>query len=376
MKTLLLGLLFLPFWGFAQSVRITPEDLQRKESFLILQDGSVVRGRIIRQDSTMITVQKRNGESTFIEADQLVRITETRPNAPAAVGQQRVSPYEVYVFRDGTQVEGKFVRRDSTMITVRKRDGRLTYFEPELLLRVDSAQVEAVTSDSGRTFPNRFAAWLLTDQSAFNPEKGRGYYRNVWLAYNEAGYGITSWWSVSGSVVVIPDLDIQDVYINGFVTRLSTKLSIPISKQFRVGVRATYQPAKQYDYYRVNQTWTFQALASIGDSQQNVTIGYVQTRYGNPSGQSRSFVTLGLAQRLTRNLTFVSENAIYPDRRFNNPLYTLSVALRLNRQRHAFDLGVYSFIFQELYNDQWQLRTRNRFVPLPYVGYNLIIGKP
>ncbi|CCH51798.1 hypothetical protein BN8_00744 [Fibrisoma limi BUZ 3] len=376
MKTLLLGLLFLPFLGFAQSVQITQEDLQRTESFLLLQDGSVVRGRIIRQDSTLITVQKRNGESTFIEADQLVRITATRLNEPAVVDLQRPSPYTVFVFKDGTQVEGKFVRRDSTMITVRKRDGRLTYFEPELLLRVDSAQAVAAAPDSGRTFPNRFAAWLLTDQSAFNPEKGRGYYRNVWLAYNEVGYGITSWWSVSGNIVAIPGLDIRDVYIDGLETRLSTKISIPVSKQFRFGLRATYQPTKRYDYYRVDEQWTFHALASIGDSQQNVTIGYGQTRYRNTNGQSRSFVTLGLAQRLTHNLTLVSENAIYPDRRFSDPLYTLSAALRLNRQRHAFDLGVYSFIFQEFYNQQGQIRTRHRFVPLPYIGYNLIIGRP
>ena len=129
-KTVLLVLL-CPTLLWAQTWHITPEDTQRRHSYLLMRDGSIVRGQILRQDSTVITVQKRNGDKTFVEADQLVHISAVAPTAsnPAATDYPPAA-YPVFVLKDGSRVEGKFVRRDSTMITVRKRNGQLTYSLP------------------------------------------------------------------------------------------------------------------------------------------------------------------------------------------------------------------------------------------------------
>ncbi|RYF46167.1 MAG: hypothetical protein EOO39_50140, partial [Cytophagaceae bacterium] len=182
MKTVLLALLLSPTILLAQRINVTPQDTERKHSYLIMRDGTTLRGHIVRQDSSIISVRKSNGDMSYVEADQVVSVSASRPTerpTPPASGEL---PYTVFVLKDGTNLRGKFVRRDSTMITVRKQNGQLTYFEPELLVRVDSVQTQAepvpLSEVAERAFPNRFSPWLLTGQTAYNAEKGRLYYRN------------------------------------------------------------------------------------------------------------------------------------------------------------------------------------------------------
>lgn len=388
-KTVLF-LLLCPALLWAQAVRITPEDLLRKQSYLLLRDGSVVRGRILRQDSSLITVRQRGKVMTFVEADQLVRILPGPPGEPAPVA---TSPVTVYVLKDGSQVEGRFLRRDSTMITVRKRDGRLTYFEPELLVRTDSAQLDFAV-DTSRTFANRFSPWLLTGATAYTPDKGRFYYRNTWLLVNEFDYGITRYWSVGASFITpIPYVIYADAYY-GWTrypttsSRLFTRVSIPLGPGFRMGLNATYRVNQQYTYVGARGTLTLQALATVGSRERNVTLGYglavPKGRYtfyyapAPPTPQSikipnQMFLSLGIQQRVSRNLTFISDNRINVGSRYTfyaNEQLTASAALRLNRQRHAFDLGVLSAVYEELY-----LGDGKRVRVIPYVGYNLLINR-
>ena len=411
-KTVLFLLLLSPFIGWAQPYQIGSGDLQRKQSYLIMRDGSVVRGQILRQDSTLITVQKRNRELTFVETDQLVRIMAARPDEGVSVqngGLNRANPPHrrtgrVFVLKDGSQVEGQFVRRDSTMITVRKPNGQLTYFEPELLVRMDSVQAGSA-SGGDRTFPNRFAPWLLTGLTAHNPDKGRFYYRNTWLLLNELQYGITRFWSVgAGFVTPIPYVVYTDSFRgdSGYMltnSRLFTKLSAPIGSRFRLGVDASYRGNQQLDFFSLRDVWTFQALASVGSSQRNVTVGYGLTipsrrtysyySYSMSSsfppqpgsGQrfsytipNYSFLTLGVVQKLSPGLTFISDNTMRLSRSYTfyrNSKASVSAALRIDRRRHAFDLGVYSLIYER--PTFWENDRRIRF--FPYVGYNLLIGR-
>jgi hypothetical protein len=405
MKTVLLFLLLCPFVLRAQIFKVSPEDIQRKHSYLLMRDGSVVRGQILRQDSTVISIRKGNGDMTFVEADQVLQISPNRPDDDVRTESYGVNPilYTVFVFKDGTQVEGDYIRRDNTMITVKKRNGQLTYFEPELLARVDTIRAggtsaDGIAADDG-LFSNRFSSWLLTGQTAFAPEKGRFYYRNTLGLRNEFNYGITRNWSVGASFLLpVPYLVLSDFYaFNGFLStnsQLSTKFSVPLGNQFRFALAVDYQD-KLYPYINSNSrgALTYQALAAIGSSQRNVTLGFGLTDRGKrryyqylPPYSSatpmdvpipnQSFLTLGIMQKVLPGLTIISDNRInlgqnqayYLD---NLERASLSFALRFDRRRHAFDLGVYSLVYRD--TDKWdghQVRI------LGYLGYNLIIGKP
>ena len=80
-------------------------------------------------------------------------------------------------------------------------------------------------------------------------------------------------------------------------------------------------------------------------------------------------------QKVGPGLTLISDNRINPGP-YNSFYYdsservSLSFAFRIDRRRHAFDLGLYSLVYRDnasFYN------SRVRF--LPYLGYNLLIGR-
>jgi hypothetical protein len=357
-----------------------------------------MRGRVIRQDSTIITVRKNNGDMSFVEADQVIGISADRPGA--AVVRQIESPVStVFVLKDGTRLDGSFVRRDSTMITVRKANNQLTYFEPELLVRVDTLRDGATGpfAEDDRTYANQFSPWLLTGQTAFTPEKGQFYYRNTLLVLNEFSYGITRNWSVGASFLTPGTyLYLTDFYaVNDFLptySQLFTKLSFPVGNRFRFGLNVTYLDKNTFANKR--GTLTYQALATIGTSQRNVTLGaglinrgnlryyYTIPVYPSPSPSyfdinipDQAFLTLGIMQKVSSLVSLISDTQI--NFGTNNYYYndhseyaSLSIALRLHRSQHAFDLGLYGLLYTHNNNYDGQ-----RFRFLPYVGYNVRFGK-
>ena len=405
MKTVLFLLLLCPLLSWAQTTKITPADLQRKHSFLLMRDGSVLRGQILRQDSTIISVRRRGGEMSFVEADQVVRITAANPEQYTstvpladAVLSQPTGLDRVFVLKDGTQVEGRFVRRDSTMITVRKRNGQLTYFEPELLVRTDSVGMAAYSDEAG-IFPNRFSPWVLAGLTAYNPEGGRFYYRNTWLLFNELQYGITRFWSVGAKFVTpLPYLVLNDGYYGAgqylnSIAQFNTKFSAALSPDFHLALNAAFQ-AGGNQFSEMGGRWLLQTLATVGSSQQNVTFGYgivvpklkyytYQPPYSSTLPRTisikipnHSFLSLGIMQKIGRNLTFLSDNSInlgpqYYTDNTTGARATLSAALRIDRQRHAFDLGMYTLIYEKPF--LWNGDRSTRF--FPYIGYNLLIGR-
>ena len=400
MKTVLLTLfLVCPLLSRAQLFTISPADTERKTSYLVMRDSTVLRGRVLRQDSLIIAVQVRGGDMSFVEADQVVRIMAQRPE-DTIDGTPRVGTTQtVFVMRDGARVPGRFVKRDSTMITVRKPNGQLTFFEPELLSRVDT--IYGGPNGNG-IIANRFSPWLLTGLTAFTPEKGQFYYRNTWLLLNEFDYGITRFWSVGGRFAApfpFPGVDNDNAYATRYradESRLFTKLSVAITPGIRLGVNGSYQRSQRGEYIVNNYgAWTVQGLLSLGNSQRNVTLGYALTMPGRrnvalygyyfpqmyplPSvptyripNQER--FTFGIMQKIGRNLTLLSDNTLTLGSTYNLILdqrATVSFALRLDRPRHAFDLGLYSLISdaeRKIYGDP-SVRL------YPYLGYNLLIGK-
>lgn len=383
MKTVLLALLLSPTILLAQLIKITPQDTERKHSYLIMRDGTTMRGQVVRQDSSIITVRKSNGDMSYVEADQVVSIAANRPAERSAPVDSGELPYTVFVLKDGTNLRGKFVKRDSTMITVRKSNGQLTYFEPELLVRVDSVKTQAepvpLSVAVGRSFPNRFSPWLLTGQTAYNAEKGRLYYRNTFLLLNELQYGISRNLSVGVNVnpffgMINAENGARETTL-GATIRISSKLTFPIGEQFRFGINAIYQPSQRGYYFRINQQLVFQGLMSFGNNQRNATLGYGMRLYpSNSLANKTAYVVAGVMHKVSRNLTFLSDNTFYMTAYQGGTNAELSVALRLNRSRHAFDIGALSVVqsYYSYLTSYYQPRTKTYVYP--YIAYNLIIG--
>ncbi|GAB3988848.1 hypothetical protein GCM10028807_12400 [Spirosoma daeguense] len=365
----------------------------------MLRDGSVVRGKIIRQDSSVITVQVRKGIFSYVEADQVVQIGSGKSDfTQNKLADNQASSTTVFVLRDSTHLPGKFVRRDKTMITVRKQNGQLTYFEPELLVRVDTVRTTgkggvATGGTSGKpAYANQFSPFLLSNPTAFNIEKGRLVYRNTLVILNELDYGITKNWSVGASLnPLFGSLEYsnsarESIFVANY--RFSTKLTFPIGEQFRFGVNAIYQPQQKGNLFRIAEVLIAQGIMSFGSSQRNVTLGYGMRLFPRNFTYKQPFISTGVMHKISRNLTFVSDNIFYLNPYATGSGAELSVALRFDRFRHAFDIGAFSAI-QSRYQYSYGSTTSPTGTTViiysptsvtqayfyPYLGYKLLIGK-
>lgn len=365
---LILVLVLTAFMASAQSVpSAIPAPGSQKNYTLLLKDGSVVSGRIVRRDSSNIVVRQRNGRLTYVDLELFDRVIDTPTANPllpvAAVADAPVEDTNevgnyLILFKDGSQVRGRIVRRDSTTLVIRKRNGEMTYADPALL--------ETVVDPRRTTVENAFAPFMTLNQTAYTVDPGHLYYRNVWGIYNEFNYGISRNWSIGASVLPLAWF-LSDAW---FVQSVSfqTKVSVPIGPLFRLGVSAAYQPSRTYEFYKLDDAWNLQAVASVGDAQRSVTIGYGRSSGGNNKRNRQPYFTLSALLKLTPGLSFITDNTLYTNQYqyFSGTASLFSAALRIDRPRHAFDLGVLGQTYAG--------GSRNpQFIP--YLAYNLRIGR-
>ncbi len=374
MKTVLLFVFLLSSWVASAQINpttIPPADGQ-KTYMLLLKDGSVVSGRIVRRDSSNLVVRQRNGRLTYVDLELFDRVITTPLPDSQPINTITAAPLtdtngtenNLILFKDGSRVRGRIVRRDSTMLVIRKRGGELTYADPALL--------ETVINPRLLTVNNPFAPFMTLNQTAYTVEPGRLYYRNVWLVYNEFNLGLTRNWSIGASVVPINWLITDSWYAQRSVG-LSSKLSFPLGDLARIGASVEYQPSGTYEFFKVNALWNIRALASLGDSQRNVTIGYGRASSGNNKLYRQPYFTVSALLKLTPQLSFITDNTLYTNqnRYISDVASVFSAAFRFDRPRHAFDLG----ILGQTYNVSFFQGNGRNPQFFPYLAYNLRIGQ-
>jgi hypothetical protein len=84
MKQLLFAtflLLSLPTLAQIRNLSSAPFDTANRKQpyYILLRDGSFIQGRILRQDSTMFTIRLRTGQLSYVEKNLFDRISDQRP---------------------------------------------------------------------------------------------------------------------------------------------------------------------------------------------------------------------------------------------------------------------------------------------------------
>ena len=289
--------------------------------------------------------------------------------------------------KDGGQYVGRIVGRDSIKVVVRRKGGGLSYLAPSDITRIEPYQgrtrtreykqpavVEQPTEQpvATKTGDNNQFPWLLGNQTALPLKAGQLTYRNIWVLYNEVSYGLLGFITLRASVT--PSFSGQTFYNSTLYTRPSVggKLSIPLGN-VHIGGDLSYRWTERsrfyfYDRGNFNQRErTLSGLITFGSTKSNLTLGYTNQKIENrPS--DRNSVDIGFVAPIGRRLSLISDNRIligknsYDYDRFSQ----ISGVLRLNRARHAFDLGVLIAIRDE---------DKLRFYPLPYVAYTMRLSR-
>jgi hypothetical protein len=323
------------------------------------------------------------------------------PNTPP-VDTVRNRNYSLYL-NDGTALFGRIIRKDSSNYTVRLKTGLITYVPLDLLkslgagrpkqqqMVVLATSPKSVVADTNTTpkngYVNRFGPYLLLNQTAYNPEAGRMYFRNQYGIVNQLDYGITKFWSAGATVAPFKWFLKDEGVLQNIV--LNTKLTFPINAWLQLGANTAYRPAYtnkvlSFDY-RVAAQWQLEALASFGNSQQNITVAYGwKLSKANNGNQAPTYLRIGAVVKLTPKLSFVSDNVLGGRKQFNvSGDSQFSGAFRFDRQRHSFDVGVLGVITSQYsgyycpycsYFPNNYFYNQRKIIPIPYVGYNLLIN--
>ncbi|RYF77722.1 MAG: hypothetical protein EOO39_03230 [Cytophagaceae bacterium] len=348
MKTVLLLVILLLAGAPSVTGQSAPVDTTNgKPYYILLKDGSHIQGRIIKRDSTMYTVRMKNGQLTYVEtalfgqistvaptmtdtAAYFTQPTYARPTA-SQPRQETVSPsqYEI-TLTDGTTLNAIVLSQDSSRVVVKTEALGTVYIPARRVVRMERIRAaNEPASQQRRTStgnPNLFPQYLNFLPSAYQAERGRVYFRNSSVYISQFDVGITDNWSVGATFFT---------FIPSLFGSLTTKVSVPVGPRIRLGVQAQLLYGSLFD--RTASTGLFQGIVSIGESQNNVTIGFGSGTNRYSVGQIGS---VSIVRKLRPSLTFISENILlFGGSGSGYSVGKLSAGLRFDRARHSFDLS-------------------------------------
>lgn len=366
MKSVLFCLLLsIPIVAFSQKTSITPSDSSRTTFTIYLKDGGQYIGRIVQRDAIKVVVRRQGGGLSYLAPSDITRIEPYQVNVRTRGREQ----YTV-TMTDGTIYTGEIRERDSIRVVLRRRGGE------SILSSKEIARIEPVSDVETNGIPKVLAAsgenqfpWLLYNQTAIPLKAGQLTYRNIWVLYNELSYGLFGFITLRASIT--PSFSGQTFYNSTLYTRPSVggKLSIPLGN-VHIGGDLSYRwtERSEFFYTRTNRRErTLTGFVTFGSTKSNLTLAYSDLKTVN-SFDRRQSIDVGFVAPIGRRLSLISENRIlvgqnsYDYDRFSQ----ISGVLRINRPRHAFDLG-----FLVAIRDEDKLR----FYPLPYVAYNMRLSK-
>ncbi|TAE34415.1 MAG: hypothetical protein EAZ91_00455 [Cytophagales bacterium] len=380
MRSLLLFLvLLLPTTLCAQGPT-APIDSSRTTFTIFLRDGGQYVGRIVERDSIKVVVRRQGGGLSYLAPADITRIEPYRGNVRTR-GRNLVN----ITLTDGSIYTGEITQQDSLKVVLRRRGGEsilsskeirkiepvLDTTDPGTGQSVDPTSAERPQSIS--RFENNQFPWLLYNQTGMPLKAGQLTYRNIWFLYNEISYGLLSFLTVRASVT--PSFFGQRFFEDAIYTRpsLGAKLSIPLGSTVRVGADLGYQwnDGRQYNFFINRSTFlrdrVLTGFLAFGSTKGNLTLGYTNSK-PNENRSARNSMDIGFVAPIGRRLSLVSDNRIllgarsYDYERFSQ----ISGVLRLNRPRHAFDLGVLVAMRDE---------DRLRFYPMPYIAFNTRLSR-
>jgi hypothetical protein len=201
-----------------------------------------------------------------------------------------------------------------------KKDGEVT-----VQLKDGSTATGTLVREEEAEPPVRDDTRLFLAPTGRPLRRGSGYFSDHWIFFPGLAYGVTGNVTVAGGVSIIPgvDLDEQAMYF-------TPKIGARLSDRAAVSVGGL--------------------LARVGDEDDTLKIGYVVTTLGSPDhsvtaglgfgrageGDTAPMLMIGGSTRLSKRLSLMTENWIFPDGDFE----LISGGLRFRGGRLTVDLAV------------------------------------
>lgn len=175
-------------------------------------------------------------------------------------------------------------------------------------------------------FPNPNATRYYFGPTAYNLEKGEGYYQNVYALINMVNVGITNYISIGAG------LEFVSTFSGSPTVFITPKLGVPVGEKFGFGTGIIAGIVGGEETAGI-----LYAIGTYGSKEHNFTAGFGYGFISDEFSKSPIFTFSGMA-RVGRKVSLVSENWFIP---MDGKYYGfVSYGIRLFGPKMSFDLAL------------------------------------
>lgn len=253
---------------------------------------------------------------------------------------------------DGNEYVGNILEIDSVLIKFKTYNiGIISIRRTDIIKIVDFKQEQF--KDGSIWFENLQATRYFWAPNGYGLKEGEAYYQNMWVFYNQAGYGFSNYFSIGAGVVPL-------FLLGGAPTPvwITPKFSFPISKNkvnIGLGVLAATVVGEDDASFGIAY-----GVSTFGSRDKNLTIGM---GYGYASGSwtKKPIIMASTMLRTGKKGYFMSENYLIPVG--DEFAFIGMIGGRSLIKKVALDYGLVIPLFSEM----------EQFVAIPWLGFTIPI---
>ncbi len=324
---------------------------------ITLNDGSRLKGKLLRQDKTEVVIVDNNIGEKKIQRTKI-----------KAMELENGSQIMVITMNDGTIISGKILNQTDKYTIVETNDLGTLNLSASKIKNIREFEEATVSNKGSIWFKNPNSTRYLFAPSAFQLKKGEGYYQNIYGAGNAVNYGITNYATIGGGLV-----GPMGAYIN-------TKLGCQVVKNVNIaGGIIVGNSFFQINDHNVGVGLGF-GVVTLGNYDHNITFGagYGITDDKKGTGwMEKSVYTLNAMARVGKKFALVTENWMVnvKGNPFDRPNFSdgsshyevfYSYAFRYMGQKSTLDAG---------FVNTPGLTEKGWLIGIPYIGFVIRFGK-
>jgi hypothetical protein len=185
-------------------------------------------------------------------------------------------------------------------------------------------------------FENPHATRLLFSSTAFPLEKGTGYYSNTWLALHTFATGLTDRFTLGGGLAWFPGVPLDETFYY-----LLPKYTVVNGRRSKLAVGALVGLLPFGGSDDRSSAGLLYAVGTTGTQDSNLSAG-LGWGYAGDELASNPVAMIGGQHRLSRRISFISENWLFPIAGDTEGIY--SYGLRFLGEGLTVDLAFFSLI--------------------------------
>ena len=253
---------------------------------------------------------------------------------------------QILTLKDGSNLIGRIIEVGEHEIEF-KSDVGILAISIEKIKKITEVP-ESLIKKGKYWFPNPNATRLFFAPTARMLKKGEGYLADYYLFFPMVAYGITDNISLGGGMSIFPGggLDKQMFYF-------TPKVGLKATENINFAAGALLVKIPDFDNDDSPLVGILYGVGTIGTPELSITAGLGYGFVGRDFAE-KPMVMVGGEARLSRRLSFVTENWIFPG--VDQPL--ISYGLRLFGEKLSVDLGLINTIGEDMI-----------FPGLPYIDF-------